>query len=190
MDNNYKIPYSERDLVFFDTEMTGLKFEHELIEIGFIKAKRQTFEVVAEGDIKIFSKDITKADPTALEIIKYDPDEWARDGVSMEEGMKEFLKYTEDCVLVGHNINLDWLRLSQGLHETGLEANFYYKGLDTFSLGWLLFGEDSSFSRMSLRELAEHFKIDRGQAHRAIDDARTTYEVFKALVKYYEEHKK
>jgi len=190
MNNNYDIPYSERDLVFFDTEFTGLEFDHELIEIGFVKAKRQTFEFIEEGDIKILSKDITKADPNALDIIKYDSEEWAKEGVSLKEGMEKFLAHTENAILVGQNLPMDWLRLEQSLHASGLKANYYYKGLDTFSLGWLLFENEPGFERMSLREMADFFKIDRGQAHRALDDARTTYEVFKALVKYYEELKK
>ncbi|MBS3903574.1 MAG: 3'-5' exonuclease [Anaplasmataceae bacterium] len=190
MNNNYTIPLSERDFVFFDTEMTGLNFEHELIEIGFVKAKRQTFEFISEGDIKIFSKDITKADPNALEVIHYDPDEWAREAVPLKEGIEKFLAHTEDAILVGQNLPIDWLRLEQSLYACNLKANYYYKGLDTFSLGWLLFGDIPGFDRMSLREMAEFFNIDRGQAHRALDDARTTYQVFKALVKYHEDHKK
>lgn len=84
-------------------------------------------------------------------------------------------------MLVGHNLPMDWLFLKKSLTEQGLAPNFYYKGLDTFSLAWQKLRHTGKFRRYSLSELAPYFGIDQGQAHRALDDARTTYQVFKKL---------
>lgn len=176
------IKVDDRDLVFFDTETTGLSLlRHELIEIGYVKVKAKTFEFIEEGDIKIKPSRIESADPRALEVVGYNEAEWAH-GKDIKSALEEFLLHTKDAVLVGHCLPFDWMFLSKALEEKGLNANFFYKGFDTFPLAWLLLKDNSKFEKYSLSELSKHFGIDQGQAHRAIDDARTTYELFKKLV--------
>ncbi|MEK7110556.1 MAG: 3'-5' exonuclease [Patescibacteria group bacterium] len=172
----------EADLVFFDTETTGLNFSHELIEIGLVKVKAKTFEVLAERDIKIKPAHIETADAEALRIVGYDHDEWMRDGVDLKTGLEEFLSYTESVVLVGHNLPFDWMHVRKSLEECGLRPNYFYKGFDTFPMAWQKLRNDSRFLKFSLEELGNYFGIDRGRAHRAIDDARTTYQVFRKLI--------
>ncbi|MEK7093986.1 MAG: 3'-5' exonuclease [Patescibacteria group bacterium] len=178
----YQLLVNERDLVFFDCEFTGLRFDHEIVEIGFVKAKARTFEIVKERSIKLKAKHIENADPTALEIIGYDPEEWEREGVDMKEGLEEFLRYTKDALIVGHNVSVDLIHLEKAFWDYNLKANYFYKPLDTFSLGWLELRDNPALTNFSLRELASYFAIDRGQAHRGIDDARTTYQVFLKLI--------
>lgn len=172
----------ERDFVFFDCEFTGLRFDHEITEIGFVKAKAGSFEILNERDIKLKPEHIENADPSGLEISGYDPEEWKREGVEMKAGLEEFLRYTKDTILVGHNVAMDLLHLEKALYEHGLQGNYFYKPLDTFALAWLQLRDDPSLTRFSLRELANYFGVDRGRAHRAIDDARTTYQVFLRLI--------
>ena len=178
------LPITERDLVFFDTETTGLDYDSELVEIGLVKARRQSFEILAEVDIKILPAHLDRADPESLEIINYNQDEWSAEGMSLKNGLEKFLTYTNEAILVGHNLLFDYLKIEQSLWQCQLKGNYFYKGLDTFCLGWFLLEGRPEFKTISLRELAEFFKIDRGQAHRAIDDARTTYQVFMKLMNY------
>jgi DNA polymerase-3 subunit epsilon len=178
----YELLVNERDLVFVDCEFTGLTLDHEIIEIGFIKTKAQTFEIIKERDIKLLPKRVENANPDAMEINGYDVFEWAKEGVEMKAGLEEFLKYTKDALLVGHNISADMIRLEKAYWEYGLTGNHYYKPLDTFALAWLELRDNPAFTNFSLKELANFFNVDRGQAHRAIDDARTTYQVFLKLI--------
>lgn len=183
--NNFKnIPLEDLDLVFFDCEFTGLEIlKHELIEIGFVKAKAKTLEFIEEGDIKILPEHIETADPQSLEINGYNEEEWKKEGVSKKEGLEEFLRHTENCILIGHNVHADRMFVQKALEEAGLKSNFSYKSLDTLSLGWAKLKGQKEFKTFSLlNEMAPHFKVDTGREHRAIDDARTTYEVFKRLV--------
>ena len=168
------------DLVFFDTELTGLDVKHEIIEIGLVKAKAKTFEFVAEKQIKIKPARLADANPDSLIISGYSEGEWA-DAVDLKIGLQEFLTYTNEAMLVGHNLPVDWLFLKKSIDECGLQANYYYKGLDTFSLAWQKLRSTGKFKRYSLKELAPYFGIDAGHSHRALDDARTTYQVFKKL---------
>ncbi len=172
----------DRDLVFFDCEFTGLRFDHEITEIGLVKAKAGSFEILNERDIKLKPEHIENADPSGLEISGYDEEEWKREGVEMKAGLEEFLRYTKDAILVGHNVSVDMLHLEKALWDHDLEGNYFYKPLDTFALAWLQLRDDPSLVRFSLRELANYFGVDRGRAHRAIDDARTTYQVFLRLI--------
>lgn len=170
------------DLVFFDTETTGLNLAHELIEIGLVKVRAKTYEVISEKDIKIKPVHIETANPDALLINGYNAPEWA-EAYDLKNGLIEFLKYTDGTMLVGHNLAFDWMHIKKSLEQCGLEANYYYKGLDTFSLAWQKLASTGKFKRYSLKELAPYFGIDPGHAHRAIDDARTTYQVFLKLSK-------
>ena len=182
MPRDPEINVAEADLVFFDTETTGFDLSKELIEIGLVKAKAKTFEIIAEKDIKIKPVHIETADPDSLGIVGYDPAEWERDGVDLKTGLEQFLSYTEGCVLVGHNIAFDWMHVKKSLEQFGMNFNYYYKGLDTFSLAWQKLAGQPNLAHMSLRELSTYYSLPEGRAHRAIDDARMTYQVFVKLL--------
>ncbi len=178
-----KIDVKEMDLVFFDTELTGLDLKHEIVEIGFVKARAGTFEVIEEGVIKIKPVRLADANSEALAISGYNKPDWA-EAVDLKTGLEQFLQHTEGCMLVGQNLAVDMMFLKKSLEECGLKPNYFYKGLDTFSLGWSKLRNNSKFKRFSLSEMSSHFQIDPGTQHRALDDARTTYRVFLKLLEF------
>lgn len=182
MENKDEIDVRKFDLVFFDTELTGLDAKHEIIELGFVKAKAGTFEVITEGSFKIRPTDLAGANHDSLVISGYSEEGWAG-ALSLKEALTEFLKYTEGAMLVGHNLPMDWFYLKKSLAQCELQPNYYYKGLDTYSLSWAKLRDIPEIRRFSLSELAPHFNINQGTAHRALDDARTTYQVFVNLMK-------
>jgi len=176
------IDASKYDLVFFDCEFTGLEIlKHEIVEIGLVKVKAGTMEVLAKRRIKIKPQKLENANPESLAISGYNEEEWA-DAVESKTGLEEFLSYTDGCMLVGHNVAVDRMFLQKALEDCGLEPNFFYKALDTFSLAWAKLQGKSEFKSFSLSELAPYFSIDEGAKHRALDDAKTTYQVFKKLM--------
>ncbi|MBU2101655.1 3'-5' exonuclease [Patescibacteria group bacterium] len=177
---------SERDLCFVDTETTGFELDKELLEIGAVVAKANTFEKIDEIDIKIKPSHIENASPEALEIVGYNEEEWEKEGVNAKKGLRMFLDFAENTILVAQNLPFDWMHIQKALEEHELQPTYHYKGLDTFSLGWLMLGDKAEFTRLSLKEMADYFKINMGTHHRAIDDARTAYEIFLKLVKTYD----
>ncbi len=177
-----KMKVWDRDIVFFDTEFTGFELDKEVIEIGYVKVRAGDLSVIAEGDIKLKPEHIERANPEALLINGYNKEEWERDGVGMKAGIEEFLAQTEGVILAGHNVAMDWLHLHNAMEKKGLKPNFFYKSLDTFSMAWQKLRGNPAFVKFSLEELGNYFGIDRGRAHRAIDDARTTYQVYKKLI--------
>jgi len=171
---------NEADLVFVDTEMTGLDLRHELIQIGFLRVQAGTGTVLVEKDIKIKPTRIEQANPEALAIVGYTEEDWA-EAIDLKTGLEQFLEHTNEAVLVGHNLAFDWMQIKKSLESVGLEPNYFYKGLDTFSLAWQKLSGKPDFTKFSLAELSTYFGIDQGQKHRALDDARTTLAVFKKL---------
>jgi len=185
MDLKYKhfdIPINERDLCFVDTETTGFELSKELLEIGAVVVKANTFEKIDEIDIKIKPSHIENASQEALEIVGYNEEEWEKEGVEAKKGLQMFLDFAEDTILVAQNLPFDWMHIQNALEEHGLQPTYHYKGLDTFSLGWLMLGDKIEFPRLSLKEMAVHFGVDMGAHHRAIDDARTAYGIFLKLI--------
>ena len=77
----FDIPVNERDLCFFDTETTGFELDKELLEIGAVRVKANTFEKLSEIDIKIKPQHIENATPEALQVVGYDEKEWEKDGI-------------------------------------------------------------------------------------------------------------
>lgn len=178
--NNVKV--WDRDIVFFDAEFTGFELDKEVIEIGFVKVRAGDLSIIAEGDIKLRPEHIERATPSALLVNGYDEAEWKRDGVSHADGLAEFLAQTKEAILAGHNVAMDWMHLHNALERVGMKPNFFYKSIDTFSMAWQKLRGREEFVKFSLAELANYFGVDRGRAHRAIDDARTTLAVYKKLI--------
>ncbi|MDP2629518.1 MAG: 3'-5' exonuclease [Candidatus Harrisonbacteria bacterium] len=168
------------DLLFFDTEATGLMPSHELIEIGFLKVRRSDLSVLHQENIKVQPLQISKADPVSMEYNHYSPQAW-KDALHPKAALQRFLQFSEGCMLVGHNLAFDWAQLWKYIDRYGLQANFYYKGLDVFSFALAKLGKNPQLKYYSLSEFAQYFGIEREKKHEALADAYTTYLVYKAL---------
>ncbi|OGG42917.1 hypothetical protein A3G50_01365 [Candidatus Jorgensenbacteria bacterium RIFCSPLOWO2_12_FULL_42_11] len=176
-----KISLKDFNLSFVDTETTGLDLNHELIELGLVKVDGRDFSVLEEWEIKIKPRHLELADPEALRINHYSEKGW-QEAVELETALKIFLEKTANTILVGHNLLFDWFHIHKALAERNLKPTFYYKGLDTFSFGWQKLRQLPDFQNLSLSEMASYFGVSQEKPHSALDDARTTYEVFLKLL--------
>lgn len=174
----------DRDLAFIDIEMTGLELDHEVIEVAVVRVSGYNFSVIDEWETKIKPRHIEKADPEALKLNGYNEKGW-KDAMDLESAMKIFLEKTDEAVLVGHGLPIDWYHIYKSLAEFKLKPTFYYKGLDTFGLAWQKLRNlpDAKFKSFSLGELSKYFNIEPEKPHSALDDAKTTYKVFLCLTK-------
>lgn len=175
------LPVKDFDFSFLDTETTGTEPHHELLEIAVIKVSSYNFSILDEWETKIKPRHLELADPESLKICHYNEEEW-REAMDLEKALKIFLEKVDKTILVGHNLLFDWFYINKALAECGLQPTFYYKGLDTFSLGWQKLRHLPNFQKLSLSEMANHFGIDRLKPHSALDDARATYKVFLKLI--------
>ncbi len=177
----FRTPVKEFDLVFIDAEMTGREPHHELIEIAALRANSFNFEIIDAWETKIKPQHIENADPESLKVCGYSEEAW-REAREPEEAMTIFLQKANNAMLVGHALNNDWFYINKTIAQYNLTPTFFFKGLDTFSLAWLKLRHDPLIKIISLKELARYYGIEQNDPHRAMADARTTYEIFKKLI--------
>jgi len=172
--------FRDFDLAFVDCEMTGLSFEHELIEIAVVRISSFNFAVLDEWQTKIKPQHLENADPESLKVTGYNDNNW-KDALDEESALKIFLEKTDKTILVGQNISNDLLFIYKALAKYNLKPTFWYKSIDTFTLAWQKLRNEPNINSLGLTELSKHFGITRENIHCALDDARTAYKVFLKL---------
>jgi len=171
----------KHNLAFIDIETTGLDpINHEIIEIGCV-ITTSNLEVIEEFEIKIKPEHIEKADPISMKINHYKPEEW-KDAVSLKEGMKIFSVKVKDTIMVGQNVAFDVGFLENAFVRLSIKNPMHYHRLDTISIAWAKFHNDTDFEHFSLREMCQHFGIENKNSHTGLGDARATYELYKKLM--------
>lgn len=158
------------DLVFLDTETTGLKLHHDIWEVAY---------AVGDGPIKqaFLSHSLQNADPKALEIngyyTRFRPEDVAR---FAELELRELL---EGKTLVGANISFDAIRLQL----RWFSQPWHYRMIDVESMAVQAFhlpkpeGLASTVAR--LRTIG--YDIPENN-HTAAQDVETVRAVYKTLM--------
>jgi len=102
----------------------------------------------------------------------------ATNGQRPGEVMPEFLEFCRDSILIGHNIiRFDLTFINCCLEKLNLNK-INNPVIDTLFLA----RRKLRLENYKLQTLANYFKIDYSQAHRALGDAHITREVFHRLV--------
>ena len=172
------------NLVFVDTETTGLDpIRHEIIEIGIIVIKPDTFEDLEVYGTKIAPAHVETADEKALLINNYSYDAWlnAPTMVDVLPTIEKF--FTIDNVVGGHNVGFDiaFLQAAFDSHENVSSLN--YAGIiDTQELSKNLKVATASYR---LGALCQKLGISHENAHTATADIRANVELFKLLQRQY-----
>ena len=175
---------NNRALAFIDLETTGLKPTSEIIEMAVIKVDPEKLSIIEEWSIKIKPEDIKSANPESLRVNGYNEKEW-EDAVDIRVGLTIFNEKVKDCILVGHNIAWDLLWIQNAFQSHGISKSFYYQALDTISLAYAkLYHKIKSgeISFLGLDVLVNYCGVRWESRHRALEDARATYQVFVKLI--------
>lgn len=155
-----------------DLEMTGLATKVDrIIEIGALRVRDK--KVVAEYGMLVNPKMIVPQKVTELTGIT---NEMVQQGADMDKALSGLLDFIGDDVLVGHNIVFDYSFLKQWAVNKKLPLEMM--ACDTLKLARELLPPDQP---KKLEALCEFFHINRENAHRAVDDARETYQIFEKL---------
>jgi DNA polymerase III subunit epsilon len=177
-------------LAFIDLETTGIFPDvHEILEIGVVRA-RQTgdssspLEEVDRFCLKIAPEHIERADPKALQVNHYRPEDW-KDAVPFAEGVKVLDEKLRKHVIVAQNVSFDVGFLARAYERVGkrLDDIVHYHKLDlaSFAVGRAYWGEQ--YQRFTLNELAQNTGVANTKAHTALSDAVATFEIACALLK-------
>lgn len=162
------------DYTVFDLETTGISiYKCEIIEIGALRVRG---DEVTES----FSAFVKPKKPIPEEITRLTgiTDEAVLSAEPIDLVMPQFLDFVGGDTVLGHNMTaFDASIVSRICSELDLPA-FENPPADTLKLSKNLLPDLESHS---LAALADYFGISPDNAHRALDDCRTTYSVYLRL---------
>ena len=161
-----------KDYVAIDLEMTGVSpGEDKIIEIGAVR--------IRDGKAnETFQTFVNPKRPIPLRVVELTgiTDEMIKDAPEEDVAIEQFLDFLGEDTLVGHSIKFDYSFLKQWAinKKRTLEKN----ACDTFKISRKLLPSEQP---KSLEALCKYFQIERKYAHRALDDALETAQLFEKL---------
>ncbi|MDF1616487.1 3'-5' exonuclease [Petrocella sp. FN5] len=163
-----------KDYIVLDIETTGMHPDFARItEIGAAKVIDDqitaTFNMLINPEVSI-PENITNLTGITNEMVVEAP--------RINQVMPMFLSFCEDLPIVGHNIPFDFSFLKTNAMR--LNLHFEKKALDTLVLARQYMDHQHSYC---LSHLLKICSINRKKAHRALDDALATHELFQ-IIKY------
>lgn len=155
-----------KDYIALDVETTGLDpAKDRLLEIGAVKVTdgtvRETYSTLIDTKIPV---------PYRIQQLTGITDEMRKTGKAPGDAMREFLDFRGELPVVGHNVPFDFGFLKQTAIQEGY--TFEAWGLDTLKISRKLLPEVPS---RTLTALCDHYRIDPGDAHRALSDALSAH---------------
>ena len=203
----WKMPLSEKPLVFFDTETTGLDSNiHEIIELGFVMERHegcwwpsekvirkleglailaephshfQHDESGLEFQARIKPQNIADAEPIALEINGYTEDGWGFQPHLNATFASVLVSLLRNAIFIGHNVSFDHDMLTRACQRVGVAPKFGYHKIDTVTLAYEhLIGTTDSLSLINICPIVG---VTNEGAHTALADAYRCREVYHKL---------
>lgn len=158
-----------KDYVVIDLEMTGLDAKKDkILETGAVRVRDhqvvETFGTICNPDVLLSEKVIELTGITQ---------KMAEEGQALDEAVAEFLDFCGEDIIVGQNVIFDYSFLKQW--AVNHKIPFERKALDTLKLARKFLPEGQ---KKNLEALCEYYNIERENAHRAIDDALATQQIF------------
>lgn len=181
--------HTKKPLIFVDLETTGTTpGKHEIIEIGAVRAAPEPpYAIEAEFEVKVEPQRLFDADPEALKVNRFNEGEW-RGALPEAEAVRQFIEFAAGGRIWGWNVSFERVFLEPAINRAGFTAdrlNIDYVWFDLkvlFMLWAKLQGREKELGpRFGLSTARPLFKITDTGAHRALPDARATYEVFVKL---------
>ncbi len=172
--------FKERLLAITDIETTGDNpVVHEIIEIGLVLCRPDSFEIVDRLNIKIKPNHIEKAVPAALERNGYKEENW-KDGVTLGEAMKIYSEKTCDAVFYAYNVTFDWGFINEAFRQTDFKNNMDYHRFDIMSMVFGKYKKD--MDSVSLNSASKILGIpEEPMPHNALNGAMQAYMVLKKI---------
>lgn len=162
------------EFVVIDVETTGLKpSQQRIVEIGLIR-------VSPHGSPLRWSSLVNpgRAMPAYVATLTGIDDSMLAHAPDFRSIAPTLIEILDDLPIVGHNVEFDLAFINAELVRCGL-PKVVNTPVDTLSLAHVLVGEAR---RLNLGDIARVLGIPGKQAHRALADADTTYEVFTVLL--------
>lgn len=159
--------------VVFDLETTGLSSDEDSItEISAIKIENGKMT-------ECFNSFINPEKPIPEEVVKLTniTDEMVKNAPKANEMIGDFLKFSEGCVLVAHNISFD----IGFLNKIAYKCSYKIENEQDDSLA-LARKKLPMLKNHKLKTVADYLKVSLVGAHRAINDTLATAKVYLKLL--------
>ena len=174
----------DKTFVVFDFETTGKEYlRDKVIEIGAVKIESGTITKKFSSFVNP-ERDIPREITELTGIINKD----VENAPVFEEIIADFYKFAYGSTLVAHSIDFDLAFLHFNTKDSGYI--FSQRQIDTVSLARSFFSlpqnKDNRPVDHKLSTLAAHMGVDSQNAHRAINDALMTAEIFLKIMAVYE----
>ncbi len=155
--------------VVFDLETTGLSAANcQIIEFGAVK-------LVGGEIVDRFSSFSNPGVPIPEKITELTSitDEMVKDAPPVDTVLKDFLAFSDGCLLVAHNAKFDTGFLRAAAARCGIP--FESQWLDTVVISQYV---NPELKKHTLDAIAKHYRLDDFHHHRAVDDAETLAAIF------------
>ena len=163
------------DYVLVDIETTGFSpVKDDIIEIGAIRVENNKIKEKYDQLIKI--NKILAPFTTRLTGIT---DEMLQTGKEINDVLKDFIDFTGQNIIIGHNVTFDLGFLSYNCKKY-LNYNLNNDYVDTLCMARKLVPNTINYK---LGTLANLFNVSYEGAHRGLKDVEITYEVYNNLRK-------
>ena len=161
--------------VAFDIETTGLNPKYEkIIELGAAKVR----DGKVEDTFSTFINPGKSLPPRIVELTGIcDTD--VKSAPYIDEVLDDFLAFVGEDVLLGHNLLFDYSFVKKA--AVNQKKTFEKTGIDTLRIARRFLNDLES---RKLGFLCEHYQIHL-DAHRALNDAMATHELYQILVREY-----
>ncbi|WP_288221140.1 3'-5' exonuclease [uncultured Clostridium sp.] len=160
--------FQNDNIIVFDVESTGTDVtEDEIIQIAAIKINKQG-KVIENFEKFLKNKKSVKS---SFRVHGFSDEFLKENGEDKEKILKEFIEFSKDAVIVGHNVQYDINILTSELTRnniTGLRFKTFYDTLDIYRRF------HTKLPNYKLETLSEIFSTENKPSHDAMDDILAT----------------
>ena len=160
--------FEKNNIIVFDVESTGTDVtEDEIIQIAAIKINNSG-EV-----IEVFEKFLKneKSVKDSFRVHGFSDEFLEENGEEKKKVLKEFIEFSRDSIIVGHNVQYDINILNSELYRNNLEEPKFKAFYDTLDIYRRFY---TKLPNYKLETLSKIFNIKNKPSHNAMDDILAT----------------
>lgn len=181
-----KIELWQRPLVLVDFETTGPdEQKYEIIEIGAIRFDQNSFEILGTFDKKVKPLYPGLITDQAQKINGYNRQDW-EDAQYLHDVLPKFINFAKGGVFLAYNVHFDRKFYNWFVRRLNLKDKMDYHSVCIMS-GAMMMLRQLGLKNFQMKDVANFLGIpEEPMPHRAINGAKTDYEIYKKLMTGFE----
>ena len=161
----------DNNIIVYDVESTGVDTtEDEIIQIAAMRIDKDGNEIERFEKVLKNSKSVG----SSKAVHKFSDEYLAEHGEDRVKVLKEFVAFSKDSVIVGHNVTFDIRILESELKKNGLEGPMFTAFYDTLDIYRRFYPNEKNHK---LDYLSKRFETNHKPTHDAMDDILATSEL-------------